>query len=444
MARTLVCVRDFIYGAASPDSAVGEDRHSTYNIPELSPGSSILRSNTNWFLIFVIAALLGIIAGYTVTLIYRPTLIPPQFRVGSLRDPETVLLLGVDVTYTELDRRHKKIDQSAFDGRSDTIMVARLDPYRNALSILSIPRDTQVPIAHNGVQKVNAANALGGVELAKQTVSEYLGIPIDHYVVLNVHGLVELVNELGGITVVVPKKMKYMDWTAKLKIDLEPGPHTLTGNQAMGFVRFRHDALGDIGRVQRQQLFIRAVLEKALQPESWAHLPKLVQIGEQYVETDLSPADIMEMSTFARAVPKPNQQLMMLPGDFSGNDWVASRNDVHRIVARMMGSSFVTPERRAVQISVENDSSYPNLGYKIAKLLRSKGYPVNVKPPEQRKEPAKATHIIAQQGNPEDAQMVKTDLADHGEIVNASVGDLHSAITIQAGDDLQSLVTGSK
>ncbi|MGC5204346.1 LCP family protein, partial [Klebsiella pneumoniae] len=78
-------------------------------------------------------------------------------------------------------------------------------------------------------QKINSANAIGGPLYAKQTVSDLLDLPIDHYVVLNVHGLVELVNELGGVTVDVPKKMQYMDWTAKLKIDLEPGYHTLTG-----------------------------------------------------------------------------------------------------------------------------------------------------------------------------------------------------------------------
>lgn len=400
---------------------------------------------TNWFLIFVIAALLGVGFGYTYTLYYRPTLIPPQFRVGSLRDPETLLVLGVDVVYTELGARHKKIDQTAFNGRSDTIMVCRLDPYRNALSVLSIPRDTEASIPGSGVQKINGANAIGGVELAKRTVSEMLGIPIDHYVVLNVHGLVELVNELGGITVTVPKKMKYMDWTAKLKIDLEPGPHTLTGNQAMGFVRFRHDALGDIGRVQRQQLFIRAVLEKAMQPSSWTHLPKLIQIGEEYVQTDLSPADIMEIASFARAVPKKNQQLVMLPGDFAGNgDWVTTPKDIRRMVSRLMGSSFVTEDRPNVRIAIENHSSSPNLGMKLSRLLRAKGYPVSVLPSDKHAEPIKRTHIIAQKANTDEAEVVKSDLGDVGEVVTASVGDIRSEVTIMAGDDLQPLVSSSK
>jgi len=88
------------------------------------------------------------------------------------------------------------------------------------------------------------------------------------------------VNELGGITVMVPKKMKYMDWTAKLKIDLEPGPHTLTGNAGDGVRPFSSRCAGDIGRVQRQQLFMHAVMDKALQPESWSHLPQLMVIGQ--------------------------------------------------------------------------------------------------------------------------------------------------------------------
>jgi LCP family protein required for cell wall assembly len=404
-----------------------------------------LRSGPNWSLIFFAAVLVGIIIGYTVTLIYKPTLIPPQFRVGSLRDPQTVLLLGVDVVYTELGARKKKIDQTAFNGRSDTIMVCRLDPYRNALTILSIPRDTQALIPGHGTQKINGANAIGGVEMARQTVSELLGIPIDHYVVLNVHGLVELVNELGGITVMVPKRMKYMDWTAKLKIDLDPGPHTLTGNQAMGFVRFRHDALGDIGRVQRQQLFMHAVLDKALQPESWSHLPKLIEIGQKYIETDLTPSEIVEMSTFARAVPKLNQSMVLLPGTFAGNgDWSTTKADIRRMVARLMGSSFVTADRPEVRIAIENQSSHSDLAYKVAKLLRAKGYPVNVKPFETRSAPAKRTRIVAQRANPEDAELVQGDLGNRGEIVNASIGDIQSTVTIMAGDDLESLVTESK
>jgi len=397
-----------------------------------------LRS-TNWFLIFVICALIGVLVGYSYTLLYKPTLLPPVLRLGSLRDPTTVLLLGTDVVYTDMGRRNKKIDKDAFTGRSDTIMVARLDPYRNALGIISIPRDTTVYIRDHGQSKINAANAIGGPNLAVTTVNDFLLglVPIDHYVVLNVHGLVDLVDELGGITVDIPKKMKYMDWTAKLKIDLEPGPHTLTGNQAMGFVRFRHDALGDIGRVERQQIFIHAVLDKAMQPQSWSHLPKLMEIAQNYIQTDMSPQDMMAMASFIRGVPKKNQFMAMMPGSFTpGGDWDVTKADVRKMVARLMGSSFISADRPSVRIAIENSSSTTNLGSKLAAYLRNKGYTSVFVKQTEREVNVKRTKIVAQKANPEDADLVRADLGNRGDIINASVGDIESDVTIIAGDDI--------
>lgn len=387
----------------------------------------------------MICALIGVLVGYSYTLLYKPTLLPPVLRLGSLRDPTTVLLLGTDVVYTDMGRRNKKIDKDAFTGRSDTIMVARLDPYRNALGIISIPRDTTVYIRDHGQSKINAANAIGGPNLAVTTVNDFLLglVPIDHYVVLNVHGLVDLVDELGGITVDIPKKMKYMDWTAKLKIDLEPGPHTLTGNQAMGFVRFRHDALGDIGRVERQQIFIHAVLDKAMQPQSWSHLPKLMEIAQNYIQTDMSPQDMMAMASFIRAVPKKNQFMAMMPGSFTpGGDWDVTKADVRKMVARLMGSSFISADRPSVRIAIENSSSTTNLGSKLAAYLRNKGYTSVFVKQTEREVNVKRTKIVAQKANPEDADLVRADLGNRGDIINASVGDIESDVTIIAGDDI--------
>jgi len=392
----------------------------------------------NWTLIIILAALVGVIAGYIYTLIAKPQLLPPVLRFGSLHEPMTVLVLGTDVVYSDRGRR-LKADKDAFTGRSDTIMVCRLDPYRNSLGVLSIPRDTQVRIAGHGTQKINAANAIGGPYLAQTTVSQFLGIPIDHYIVLNVHGLVDLVNELGGITIDIPKKMQYMDWTAKLKIDLEPGVHTLTGNQAMGFVRFRHDALGDIGRVQRQELFMRAVLDRAMQPASWGHIPKLMEIAQNYINTDLNTGDLMMLAQYARGVPKSNQFMAMMPGNFSGSgDWDVSKSDVRKMVARLTGSAFVTAEKDEMRIAIENASATKGLGQKLAKLMRDRGYHhVFVRASnEERPSSLKRTKIIAQKGNPEDAEIVKADLSSHGDIVTASVGDIESSITIMVGDDL--------
>lgn len=393
-----------------------------------------------WLLIFIGCAIAGVVAGYFGTLISRPQLIPPQLRIASLREPTTILFLGVDVVYTELGRRRQKIDKDAFTGRSDTILVARLDPVSNSLRVISIPRDTQVRIPGNGTQKINAANAIGGVNLALSTVSGFLNdTKIDHYVILNVHGLVDLVNELGGITVEVPKKMQYMDWTAKLKIDLEPGMHTLTGNQAMGFVRFRHDALGDIGRVQRQSIFLRAVLDKALRPDSWSHLPKLLDIAQRYISTDMSVQDMMGMANFVRGVPKSNQVLTMMPGSFAASgDWVVEPSDVRKMVSRLNGANFVESSKDDIRIAVENSSSTEGMGFKVAKMLNTCGYRnVSVQKANLDFENGvKRTRIIAQKANPEDASLVRTDLGSVGDIVNASVGNIESSVTIIIGNDL--------
>lgn len=362
----------------------------------------------------------------------------------------TVLLLGTDIVYSDAGGKlgnKMSADPASFRGRADTILLARLDPIRNTISVLSIPRDTEVEISGYGIQKINAANAIGGPVMARDVVSAICGIPVDHYVVLNVHGLVEFVDELGGITVDIPKPMRYMDWTAKLKIDLEPGMHTLTGNQAMGFVRFRHDALGDIGRVQRQEIFLRAVMERAMRPESLQHIPALLNIAKSYVLTDMSDSDIWTTVNFVRAVPRENRHLVMLPGRFAGGsgNWLVDENDMHQVVSRMEGNNWPEATKADVKLVIQNASGLPNLGGKLAKILREKGYTVVAVTDASQSagKTADSTHvtkIIAQRDNPEDAAMVKADLSDHGQIVNASVGDIQSTITIMVGDDLQSLV----
>lgn len=125
---------------------------------------------TNWNKVYVLSAILGILVGYLCALVFSPALLPPLFRLGGLIEPKTILFLGTDVVYNDKDGR-KRADKTAFNGRTDTIMVTRLDPYRNSLDVISIPRDTQANIPGFGVQKINAANVLGGPELTLRTVA---------------------------------------------------------------------------------------------------------------------------------------------------------------------------------------------------------------------------------------------------------------------------------
>lgn len=391
----------------------------------------------NWAIIFLLCGLLGIAGGYLVAAIWKPSVIPPPLRFGGLNRSMNILLLGVDVVYTK-EHRGLKADPKAFNGRSDTMMLAHLDPYRNSLSILSIPRDTTADIPGYGLQKINSANALGGPELARRTVSQLTGLEVNRYVVLNVHGLVDLVDKLGGITVNIPKRMKYRDRTAKLNIDLEAGPHTLTGTEAMGFVRFRHDALGDIGRVQRQEIFIRAVLEKGLSPGSWMKVPELLQCAQDYVSTDLNATEMMQVLNFMRSVPKEKQMMALLPGDFSGSgDWTVDTDELVKVVSRMRGASFPVSDRSAIKVAVESASSRRGLGRELGEYLHGLGY--NVISSGGRSEtfstPQATTKIVADRGNVEEAQIVKGDLGQMGEVINASLGHLQSNVTVVVGDD---------
>jgi polyisoprenyl-teichoic acid--peptidoglycan teichoic acid transferase len=364
-----------------------------------------------------------------------PKIEMPGISVATLTQPETVLFMGTDVVYDGAGK-HLHADKVALNGRSDTMMLVFFNPPNNKVSVLHIPRDTEAMIGKYGVQKINSANAIGGPEYAKTAVTQLLGVNIDHYVVMNIQALTHLVNELGGVTVEVPKKMAYMDWTAKLKIDLEPGVHTLTGNQAMGFVRFRHDELGDIGRVQRQQLFLHAVSRKMLDPRSWVHVPALIGIAQKNIDTDMSQMQLIEALNFAHGVPKENIRFVMLPGEFSPNgDWVTGF-EAKNVAARLANPDIEIPvSRKNLSICVQNATTDPQFGWKLAQALRKLGYVVSLGKDE--KDPISAkTRIIAQNGSTADAKMLQQDLGDVGAIMNASIGNLTTSITIIARDDI--------
>lgn len=263
---------------------------------------------------------------------------PAWLDAGVPRTPYTMLVMGTDVPYSVVAPRKQVGDHTAFTGRSDTMILVKVDPVHRTVRGINIPRDTIAEIPGYGRQKINAANAIGGPKLAADTVSQLLKMPVDHYVVLNTQGLVDAVNEIGGVTVEVPKKLSYMDWTAKLKIDLDQGVHTLTGNQAMGFVRFRHDALGDIGRVQRQQIFVHAAIAKLLTPTSWSHIPALVDIAHRNLLSDMSDIQLFQIFNLVRSVPRSDIQFTMLPGQYGPNgSWLADDVETTKLVARVTG-----------------------------------------------------------------------------------------------------------
>jgi LCP family protein required for cell wall assembly len=187
---------------------------------------------------------------------------------------QDLLLLGTDVG----------------GGNTDVIAVLRVEG--GITRVTQIPRDTYIESQRFGPLKINALYALGGTEAIKQEVGDGLGRPVSHHVVINLAAIRRLADMLGGIEVNVPKRMHYTDRSQGLYIDLQPGPQTLRGRDLEGFLRFRHDETGDIGRMERQQLALQALFRKITRPDNIVRLPALLLAAGQDVRTDLGPMEL--------------------------------------------------------------------------------------------------------------------------------------------------------
>jgi LCP family protein required for cell wall assembly len=194
------------------------------------------------------------------------------------------------------------------------MILAHFDPGAHRVVLLSLPRDTYVQIPGRGEQKLNAANRLEGPGLSQQTAQQLLGISIDRYALFNVFAVREVVDQLGGVEVYVPQAMNYDDQAAKLHIHFEAGQQHLDGAQSVAFLRFRHDALGDIGRVQRQQAFLNALLAKISQPSAWLQAPQVLGLLNANLHSDLTPQETGSLAGFMAS--KPEVVRLLLPGSF--------------------------------------------------------------------------------------------------------------------------------
>jgi LCP family protein required for cell wall assembly len=163
--------------------------------------------------------------------------------------------------------------------------------------VTQVPRDTFVESSAYGVTKANALYALGGADAAKQEVGQLVNAPVARYLKVNLRAVQRLADALGGVDVDVPKRMYYVDNSQGLYIDLYPGRQLLKGEALEGFLRFRHDELGDLGRMERQKLVLREAFRKLAQPSTLTQLPALLKIAGDDVKTDLTPVEMGQLLT---------------------------------------------------------------------------------------------------------------------------------------------------
>ncbi len=184
--------------------------------------------------------------------------------------------------------------------RSDTILLATIDVDDKNVRVLSLPRDTRVAIPGHGTQKLNHAFAFGGPQLMQATIEQYIGMPILYYLVIDYDSFPALIDTMGGVEIDVKKKMRYVDRAGKLDINIQPGLQVMDGKTALHFVRFRKDALGDIGRVQRQQQFIKAMLKKLYDPRVVVKIPELTTQMMKILKTDMSATLAIQLAGYVQ------------------------------------------------------------------------------------------------------------------------------------------------
>jgi len=373
-----------------------------------------------------------------------------SLQLPALTRPVNILVLGTKVLTTDIGDAPadlKKLPYQAlvnsFEGLTDTMLLLRFDPENKKVIVMSIPRDTRTYIADHGMTKINEANAYGGPALSAKSVSELLGgVGIDRYVTINVQGVQALVDALGGVTVHIPKDMKYQDDSQRLYINLKAGRQQLNGEKILQLLRYRHDENGDIGRIQRQQIVMRAMMEQSLNPATVARFPDVLKAVQSHIDTNLTVEELMALVGFSSQVNRSNTKMLMVPGQFSlpgeykASYWLPHPDRIKELMAQYF--NFGTPSLEAlnpasVKIAVQDSTKQAkSIDTTIATLSKA-GYG-NVYEGQEWNEPLSVTRIVAEWGDVSSAEAIRKALG-FGEVRIENTGDLRSDVTIQLGKD---------
>lgn len=261
-----------------------------------------------------------------------------------------ILLLGVDARPGEEA------------SRSDTMILVSVDPDLNKAAVVSIPRDTKVTIK-GATEKICAANVLGGPELAVSAVEDLMNTNIDYWVEMDFNGFEKIVDTIGGVTVTVPERM----YKPSEGIDLQPGTKKLKGADALGFVRYRDYAMGDIDRTSQQQVFMKALAKEVLQAKTIPKLPKLITDLNKYVKTNMKVTDMLRIASWAPGFKADSIVAQTLPGSFYdqvdengyllNSYWQVDKQQVARLLETMFKGDTVAVVQNTIQTVIPTENS---------------------------------------------------------------------------------------
>ena len=254
---------------------------------------------------------------------------------------------AINILFMGIDARDAKANS-----RSDTMIVASIDPTTQKVAMVSIPRDTRIKNSAGYYDKINSVNIIDGPEAACKEVGKLLNVPVDYYVVTNFGGFGDIVDALGGVHINVETNMIHPDAVnPELAINLTKGYQYLNGKQALAYVRYRGGPLADIGRTEDQQKFIKALAAEMLQSKTILKLPQLIPELNKNIHTNLPLTDMIYLANMAQKLDMTNINAQTLPGYFYYDDitgasyWEADKKIASTIVASLLnGETFKVVE----------------------------------------------------------------------------------------------------
>jgi LCP family protein required for cell wall assembly len=320
----------------------------------------------------------------------------------------TILLIGVD---------HPEGGAS----RTDTIILVNIEPVTKRASMLAIPRDLKVVIPGYGINKINAAFALGdynkvpggGAGLLIRTIEANLGIPITSFAQIDFDGFTRMIDTVGGVTIDIPYPIKDDAYPAAnyqyQRIYFHAGWQHLNGARALEYARTRHQDT-DAGRSRRQEQILLALRQKAITLNLLTKAPQLIKEFGDSVRTDISPDDALRLARLATEIPQQNiDQFSLFPAlqeqQQPGQPYylVADWPQVGKILGDFTGGTVNPPgavlanPNYDLPILVENATSDQGLAGRVATVLEDNGF-TNVSV-AMAPSPQKETRIVDRGGN---------------------------------------------
>lgn len=356
------------------------------------------------------------------------------------QDQITVLCLGLDRNIYR--SRDPKLNGMPYTkgARSDVMMVARLDLVRGTASILSIPRDTRVLLPGKRYHaKINQAHADGGIPYTRQAVEEFLGISIDHHVVIKQEAIEKIVDALGGVKLKVAKDMDYDDNWGQLHVHLKEGEQVLKGTDVVGYMRFRHDAEGDLGRIRRQQQVIQVLSEEVKDPSVLLKAAGLIDAVDRYITTSFTKEQRLALAHLFHKIQPANIQTVSLPID--GTDMI---DGISYVIPDEFGKEAAVdwiingnPDamNRLVKVELRNASGDRTLYNQVYDCLRHYGFEV-VRGGRESGDPQPTTRAVQLSNMRGAARRVLEVLGIRADVAKEDGDPWGPDVTLYVGQDL--------